>query len=521
MDNTGLRIEANPTRIRHIMGSCNDRHRTGDRHHHQKESNMRRSLRTAAILLSLSGCLALPLRAQTLAVNLAGLKQTIRGFGGIVLPEWMGSDLTDAQRTTAFGNGDGQIGLSILRIWINPDSTQWIKAVPTAKAAIARGAIVFATPWYPPSSMRTATGTATAKYTMNTASFGDYVKHLNAFVAYMKAQGVVLHAVSIQNEPDYAGEWTYWSDDQVYQFTRDYASQINCRVITAESYQYRKALYDRILNDATALANIDILGTHTYGTKVADFAYPLFDQKGVPAGKERWMTEHYTESASDADVWPLALDVATDVHRSMVDGQFNAYVWWYIRRSYGPMKEDGTVSKRGMCLAQYAKFVRPGAVRLDASVASASGVSVSAYKMGDTVAVVAVNTGTSPVSMKATVTGFKTGKYAKVTTSATKSLAKDGSGTVTAGAFTAYADAQSVVTWTLVPDGAVSIAPATRRSDLGRYEILDANGARIGRLEAQESGELRTKVRALASRPGIYFARPLDGAAVLKIDALR
>ena len=471
-------------------------------------------------------CLAVTLaatrsHAQSLSVDLFDTKQTVRGFGGIVLPEWMGSDLSDAQRTTAFGNDSGQIGLTILRIWVNPDSTQWSKAVPTAKAAIARGAIVFATPWYPPASMRTATGTATAKYTMLTSAFADYVKHLNGFVAYMKGQGVGLYAISIQNEPDYAGDWTYWSDDQVYQFTKGYASQINCRVISAESYQYRKVLYDRILSDSIALANIDILGTHTYGTKVADFAYPLFEQKGVPAGKERWMTEHYTESANSADAWPLALDVATDIHRSMVDGQFNAYVWWYIRRSYGPMTEDGTVSKRGMCLAQFAKFVRPGAVRVAASVASASGVSVSAYRKGDSVVVVAVNTNTSPVSMKATVTGFKSGKYAKFTTSATKSLAKDGSGTVTAGAFTAYADAQSVVTWVLGPDSPVAIAPGTRPIAAAGYDILDVNGARIGHVEPSQASDLRRQVRNLALRSGIYLARPVNGGAVQRIEALR
>jgi len=473
-----------------------------------------------ALGLALASLAALA-NAQTMTVTTTSAKQTIRGFGGINLPEWMGSDLTPAQRTTAFGNDSGQIGLSILRIWVNPDSTQWTKAVPTAKAAKANGALIFATPWYPPTAMRTATGTATAKYSMITASFGDYAKHLNSFVAYMKAQGVELYAISIQNEPDYAGEWTYWSDDQVYQFTRDYASQINCRVITAESYQYRKALYDKILGDATALANIDILGTHTYGTKVADFAYPLFEQKGVPAGKERWMTEHYTESASDADLWPLALDVATDVYRSMVEGQFNAYVWWYIRRSYGPMKEDGSVSKRGMCLAQYAKFVRPGSTRVAASVASASGVSVSAYKNGDSVVVVAVNTSTSPVSMKATVTGFTAGNYAKFTTSATKSLAKDGTGTVTNGSYTAYVDAQAVATWVLVPSGSASIAAKPARSDFASYVVHDVNGSPIGRLDAIRASELRARIGEIAGRPGIYFARPLDGGAVLRIESMR
>lgn len=41
--------------------------------------------------------------------------QTIRGFGGINHPEWIG-DLTESQRQTAFGNGDEELGLSILRV---------------------------------------------------------------------------------------------------------------------------------------------------------------------------------------------------------------------------------------------------------------------------------------------------------------------------------------------------------------------------------------------------------------------
>lgn len=357
---------------------------------------------------------------------------------------------------------------------------------------------------------------------MNTSAFADYAAYLNKFLAYMKGQGVDLHAISIQNEPDYAEEWTQWTDEQVYQFTRDHAGKINGRVITAESFQYRKALYDKILNDPTALANIDILGTHTYGTKVADFAYPLFDQKGVPAGKERWMTEHYTESANDADVWPLALDVATDVHNSMVEGKFNAYVWWYIRRAYGPMKEDGSVSKRGLCLAHYSKFVRPGAVRIEATKAPTAGVSVSAYKKGDSVVVVAVNTNTSPKTLTATIPGLTAGTYAKFTTSATKSLAKDGTGKVTNGTFTAYADAQSVVTWVVLPETPTGVVRSAPSSVLpGTYALRDVSGRSLGTVEATDDAQLRTRIEAQAPSTGLVFARPIEGGAVRRFHILR
>lgn len=81
------------------------------------------------------------LAASDVTINLAAEKQVIRGFGGINHPVWAG-DLTAAQRETAFGNGDNQLGFSVLRIHVDEDRNQWSKEVETAKSAIARGAIV-------------------------------------------------------------------------------------------------------------------------------------------------------------------------------------------------------------------------------------------------------------------------------------------------------------------------------------------------------------------------------------------
>ena len=106
------------------------------------------------------------------------------------------------------------------------------------------------------------------------------------------------------------------------------------------------------------------------------------------------MTEVYVpDSNSDADKWPQAVDVAENIHNGLVVGNLNAYVWWYIRRSYGLLKENGNISKRGYCMAQYSKFVRPGDIRIDATEQPANGVYVSAYKSTDKVTIVAVNKG--------------------------------------------------------------------------------------------------------------------------------
>ena len=91
--------------------------------------------------------------ASLCTVNTGKTYQKIQGFGGMNLPEWIG-DLTSAQRQKVFGNGKDELGFTMLRIFVNDDSSQWNKAVATAKYAQSQGATVFATPWNPPASMR-------------------------------------------------------------------------------------------------------------------------------------------------------------------------------------------------------------------------------------------------------------------------------------------------------------------------------------------------------------------------------
>jgi glucuronoarabinoxylan endo-1,4-beta-xylanase len=391
--------------------------------------SIRRATVTAVGLATLLG--AVEASAQTATVTLSSQKQYIRGFGGMSHAAWAG-DLTAAERTLAFGNADGQLGFSALRIPVtdgSPDSAN----VATAKAAIAAGAIVFATPW-------------NAAGTMSASQFSSYATHLNNFVSYMKNQGVDLYAIGVQNEPDYGatGGWESWTAALCHDFVLNYGSTITTKLMTCESYSYNKSYYDPILNDPATLANVAIAGTHLYGTPVSSYPYPLFDQKG--AGKERWMTEHYTDSTTDANSWPNALGVATELHHAMVDGQFNLYTWWYIVRSYGPISANGTVSKRGWCMAQFSKFIRPGFYRVDATATPASGVFLSAYKSNTDVVVVIVNTNASASSLTVSIDGSGIASYDKFTTSGSKNVANDGKVGASNGSLTVSLDAQSVTT---------------------------------------------------------------------------
>jgi len=380
-------------------------------------------------------------------INLNAERQVIRGFGGMNHPAWIG-DLTAPQRETAFGNGQNQLGFSILRIYVDENRNNWSREVATAKRAIEHGALVIASPWNPPSSMvETFNRNGSPAKRLRYNQYAAYAQHLNDFVTYMKNNGVNLYAISVQNEPDYAHEWTWWTPQEILRFMRENAGSINARVIAPESFQYLKNISDPILNDQQALRNMDILGAHLYGTQISQFPYPLFKQKG--GGKELWMTEVYYPNSDNnsADRWPEALGVSEHIHHSMVEGDFQAYVWWYIRRSYGPMKENGMISKRGYNMAHFSKFVRPGYVRVDATKSPESNVFVSAYKGNNQVVIVAINKNNAGVNQHFVVQNGSVSQASRWVTSGSSNLQPGTDINISGNQFWAHLPAQSVTTF--------------------------------------------------------------------------
>lgn len=426
----------------------------------------------AAALLLLTH--AEPAVAQSVTVEIDRSRQSIRGYGGMNHPQWAG-DLTAAQRETAFGNGPDQMGMTILRMHVDENSNNWSREVDTARAALEHGAIVFASPWNPPTSMRVVVN---GQRRLDPNRYAAYRDHLNAFVQSMESSGIELYAISVQNEPDYAAEWTEWSAEELASFVKDFGDSIQTRVIAPESFQYRKVLSDPILNDPAALANLDILGAHIYGTQVDQLPYPLFDEKAEH--RERWMTEVYTDSKNDADLWPMALDVAYSIHNSMVEAEFNAYVWWYIRRSYGMIKENGQISKRGHCMSHYSKFVRPGYKRVEATKNPMQNVYVSAYNGDDQVVVVLINRGDSPESVDLSFPGAGLRSLNSYITSSSKNLVDEGKLDVSSGTVSVNLVSQSVTTLVGLVDVPVEDsggASAGDAGDAGNFEGVGGNSS--------------------------------------------
>jgi glucuronoarabinoxylan endo-1,4-beta-xylanase len=273
-----------------------------------------------------------------------------------------------------------------------------------------------------------------------------------------------------------------WTSAQMGAFLREQGPRFgDTRLIAAESYNFNRLFTDPLLNDPAVASEIDIVGGHIYGNGLFD--YPLARE----LGKEVWMTEHYTDSGSEPDranFWPLAFNVATEIHNVM-EASFNAYVWWYIRRGYGPITDDGLISKRGHLMAQFSRFIRPGFVRVAASAPpEAAGVEVTAYENGPgSVVVVVLNSGEAEQTVHLDLFGSCVTGFDRFTTSETKNSTNDGPVALQDSRVTVTLDPQSVTTFVSLAPGA---APPTPVADAGASDagVIDAGAGDAGVTDA-------------------------------------
>jgi glucuronoarabinoxylan endo-1,4-beta-xylanase len=371
----------------------------------------------------------------TASINLASKQQIIRGFGGATV---FRPDLTDADVNTLFGNSnDNQLGLSILRIRVSPSgSTDWGTELSNAKRVKAVGGIVMATPWSPPASMKTNNNTTGGE--LNPSSYAAYAAYLKSFADYMNSNGAELYALSVQNEPDAQVNYEScdWSAQQMTDFIKNNNFDIgNTKLLAAESFHFDQTYTDVMLNDATAATKISIIGGHIYGGGLARY------DNALNKGKEVWMTEHLDTMTT----WTSVLATAKEIHDCLAVANFSAYLWWYVKRFYGPIDENSHITKRGYVLAQFAKYIRPGYQRVDVSN-PAPHVYLSAYKGNGKTILVAINMSAS-ATVKFTISGEGPGSYTPHVTSAAKNLSTESSVIVSSSSFTYQLPESSVTTF--------------------------------------------------------------------------
>ncbi|MGB2870204.1 MAG: T9SS type A sorting domain-containing protein [Bacteroidota bacterium] len=379
-------------------------------------------------------------QSTEVVVYLDSLRQVMSGFGAANILPWR-PDMTAGQIQKAFGTGPGQLGFTLLRLRVPSSTNEFALNVSTAQAAYGMGAKIFASPWSPPALMKTNNNIVAGS--LYDTSYASFASHLKSFADYMAGVGAPLYAISIQNEPDVTVtyESCNWNATQMLKFAKENAQTVGTKIILPESFHFDHALSDPTLNDSTAAAHVAIIGGHIYGGGLT--SYPLAASKG----KELWMTEHL-----DLDTtWTGVLGTGKEINDCM-SADMNAYIWWYIVRYYGPVGEDGNVTKRGYVMSQYSRFVRPGYLRVLTTNLRGS-VYVTAYKSGlsgnSKFVIVAVNIGSSAADRTFTMQNIAGGTATmKVyTTSKTKNCEQQTDIITSNGSFTATLPDSSVTTF--------------------------------------------------------------------------
>jgi len=125
----------------------------------------------------------------------------------------------------------------------------------------------------------------------------------------------------------------------------------------------------------------------------------------------------------------------------------SAYIWWYIRRYYGPIDDNGDVTKPRVCHVPIRRFVRPGYVRINATAMPQRDVFVTAYQGGSTAVIVAINRSGSALVQPFYVQSGALASVVPYVTSGTKNCARGNPISVAGGRFTATLEPRSVTTF--------------------------------------------------------------------------
>jgi glucuronoarabinoxylan endo-1,4-beta-xylanase len=213
-----------------------------------------------------------------------------------------------------------------------------------------------------------------------------------------------------------------------------------------------------ILGDPVAAAATGILATHDYSHK--SDSVTTRPTPPVALQQPLWETEVSDETAPDVDIGH-GIQVATWVYAAVTTGGASAWHYWQLVNGgtdgEGLLERSGDLvnpPKRLYTVGNFSKFVRPGYVRIETSGSLPPAALVVSFQnpADGTLAVVAINAGTTDVPLAASVQG--TSWPSQVTpwvTSAVDNLAAKAAIPLSSGSFEATLGAQSVTTFVGTP----------------------------------------------------------------------
>ena len=399
-------------------------------------TNMKRFYIFFALVLSLS----LSGYAQTISVDTAKQHQTIQGFGFFGAHDvwWHSPSLMWNREWAEMVVSD--LGLTMWRNEIHPPATpqrkqdaDWNKQLPMVeglKSVADEYGVdikVLLTVWSPPASMKWGASFSWAGDqkaerfpdpniqtnhggTLNPNMYEDYANYLIDHIKEYEKIGVKVYGLSLQNEPYFSQDFNsctytvYWYCEllngvvpvikKAYPDIKIFGSE-NMLAMEGLGKNWEWFFHNAIKNDKNAPSNIDALAVHGYsdgvipstGSALAEMWTNHTEKFSKPLNKPAWMTETsgYVDSWEPVNNRTGALGLALDIHAALYYGNIEAWVWWQGSENPGStsigdysLMAGTTVGKKYYASRHFYRFIRPGAVRVEAT-APYSDVFVTAY----------------------------------------------------------------------------------------------------------------------------------------------
>ena len=322
----------------------------------------------------------------TITVNPAVKYQYIRGYGGMETT-WGNFFQSDEGDMENMFNPD-KLGYNIWRIMIPPISTnaEDIKNYVLSRSYADRyyknvqivnkyNGYVLASPWSPPKEWKTNHSINSGGH-LDPRYYKEYANYLRSYSRHMANEGAPIYAVSIANEPNYAGGYDgcEWEPEQMRDFFKEVGrftqgvrgwgggKQIPTVLTVNGESANTPNINLAAMKDPKSNAAIDLFARHVYGEqRVVLWGNPNLN------GREVWMTEHNINSASATafpqdSTWNFLWRFMNDVDLVIRLNNENAFVWWVVKRFYSFIGEGdastaiGSILPRGWGMAHYSKF---------------------------------------------------------------------------------------------------------------------------------------------------------------------
>ncbi|MFB4277628.1 MULTISPECIES: glycoside hydrolase family 30 protein [unclassified Nonomuraea] len=290
-------------------------------------------------------------------------------------------------------------------VWDGDDNSQVWVAKEAQRYGVKR---FFADAWSAPGYMKD-NGDDKNGGTLKPEWQRAYANYLMAYTRFYAREGIRITDLGFTNEPDWTATYASmrFTPEQAAQFVKvlgPVAKGVKVACCDSFGWNEAKAYTAAIEADPEARRWVKTHTGHTYASPV---------DAPLPTDRKTWMSEWNPNGNTWNENWDDGsgydgFTIAQAVHDALTLGNVSAYVYWLggsrgATRALLQLDEVAKtyhVSKRLWALAAYSRFIRPGAVRLDASAADPA-LKVSAFRNPDGSRVIEVlNTGTAPVTWK-------------------------------------------------------------------------------------------------------------------------